>query len=103
MALGGQRQYGQFLARPVVGLAAPGGRLLWGYENPANSMHINIATPIYHDGYVFAASAYGAGGGLARLVKKATGEFAAEEVWFSKSMENHHGGGDFHHCGLVRA
>jgi outer membrane protein assembly factor BamB len=26
------------------------------------------------------------------LTKNANGEFAAEEVWFSKSMENHHGG-----------
>ncbi len=55
-------------------------------------MRINISTPIYHDGHVFATSAYGAGGGLARLNKNPTGEFTAEEVWFSKSMENHHGG-----------
>jgi len=41
---------------------------------------------------VFATSAYGAGGGLARLTRNAAGAFAAEEVWFSKSMENHHGG-----------
>jgi outer membrane protein assembly factor BamB len=51
-----------------------------------------FTTPIYHDGHVFATSAYGAGGGLARLTRNAAGEFAAEEVWFSKSMENHHGG-----------
>ena len=40
-----------------------------GYK-PANSMRINISTPIYHDGHVFASSAYGAGGGLAKLVRK---------------------------------
>jgi outer membrane protein assembly factor BamB len=59
---------------------------------PPTRCGINISTPVYHDGHVFAATAYGAGGGLVRLVKKENGEFAAEEVWFSKSMENHHGG-----------
>ncbi|HMJ89850.1 MAG TPA: PQQ-binding-like beta-propeller repeat protein, partial [Candidatus Acidoferrum sp.] len=89
---GGQRQYVQLLAMTVAGVSAADGKLLWRYDKPANSMRINISTPIYHDGYVFAATAYGAGGGLAKLVKKETGEFTAEEVWFSKSMENHHGG-----------
>ena len=89
---GGQRQYVQLLAMTVAGVSAADGKLLWRYDKPANGMRINISTPIYHDGYVFAKSAYGAGGGLARLTKNASGEFAAEEVWFSKSMENHHGG-----------
>jgi outer membrane protein assembly factor BamB len=89
---GGQRQYVQFLARTVAGVAAADGKVLWRYDKPANSMRINISTPIYHDGQVFAASAYGAGGGLARLAKSGTGDVVAEEVWFSKSMENHHGG-----------
>jgi outer membrane protein assembly factor BamB len=89
---GGQRQYVQFLATTVAGVSANDGKLLWRYDKPANGMKLNISTPIYHDGYVFAASAYNAGGGLARLVKKDNGEFAAEEIWFSKSMENHHGG-----------
>ena len=89
---GGQRQYVQFLATTVVGVAADNGGLLWRYDKPANGMRINISTPIYHDGHVFAASAYGAGGGLARLTKDANGEITAGEAWFSKSMENHHGG-----------
>jgi outer membrane protein assembly factor BamB len=92
IAFGGQRQYVQFLATTVAGVAAADGKLLWRYDKPANGMRLNISTPIYHDGHVFAASAYGAGGGLARLVKNATGGFAAEEVWSSKAMENHHGG-----------
>jgi outer membrane protein assembly factor BamB len=88
----GQRQYVQFLATTVAGVSSADGKLLWRYDKPANGMRLNISTPIYHDGYVFAASAYGAGGGLVRLTKKADAEFNAEEVWFSKSMENHHGG-----------
>jgi outer membrane protein assembly factor BamB len=100
---GGQRQYVQLLAMAVAGFSAADGKLLWRYDKPANSMRINISTPIYHDGHVFAASAYGAGGGLARLVKKETGEFTAEEVWFSKSMENHHGGVLLHDGALFGA
>jgi len=100
---GGQRQYVQLLATTVAGVSAADGKLLWRYDKPANSMRLNISTPIYHDGHVFAASAYGAGGGLARLIKKPTGEFVAEEAWFSKSMENHHGGVILHDGALFGA
>jgi len=100
---GGQRQYVQLLAMTVAGVSAADGKLLWRYDKPANSMRINISTPVYHDGHVFAATAYGAGGGLARLTKTPTGEFAAEEVWFSKSMENHHGGVILHDGALFGA
>ena len=100
---GGQRQYVQLLAMTVAGVSATDGKLLWRYDKPANSMRINISTPIYHDGHVFAATAYGAGGGLAKLIKKEKGEFAAEEVWFSKSMENHHGGVILHDGALFGA
>jgi outer membrane protein assembly factor BamB len=100
---GGQRQYVQLLAMTVAGVSAADGKLLWRYDKPANGMRINISTPIYHDGHVFATSAYGAGGGLARLSKNAAGEFAAEEVWFSKSMENHHGGVILHDGALFGA
>jgi len=53
---------------------------------------VNCSTPLHHDGMVFAASAYGAGGRLVKLSKDADGGIKAEEVWFSRSMENHHGG-----------
>jgi outer membrane protein assembly factor BamB len=54
-------------------------------------MGINCSTPIYQDGKVFAASAYGAGGGLVKLSKGENGGIKAEEVFFSKKMQNHHG------------
>lgn len=100
---GGQRQYVQFLATTLAGVSAADGKLLWRYDKPANGMKLNISTPIHHDGHIFAASAYGAGGGLARLVKNAGGDFTAEEVWFSKSMENHHGGVILHDGALFGA
>src|SRR6185436_14143511 len=55
----GQRQYVQLTAKAVIGVAAADGKFLWRYDHPANGMGINISTPLYHDGRVFAASAYG--------------------------------------------
>jgi hypothetical protein len=59
---GGQRQYVQLLATTVAGVSATDGKLLWRYDKPANGMKLNISTPIYHDGHVFAASAYNVSG-----------------------------------------
>ncbi len=88
----GQRQYVQFTARAVVGVAATDGKLLWQYTRPANDRGINCATPLQHEGHIFASSAYGAGGGVVKLVRDDSGGVKAEEVWFSKRMQNHHGG-----------
>src|SRR6185369_9568035 len=68
------------------------GKFLWRYDRAANSHGINCSTPVYHDGMVFAASAYGTGGGLVKLSKDDNGGVKAEEVYFSKKMQNHHGG-----------
>ena len=88
----GQRQYVQLTAKALVGVAASDGKFLWRYDRPANGMGINCSTPIYHDGTIFAASAYGAGGGLVRLSKAADGSIKAEEVYSTRKMQNHHGG-----------
>ena len=88
----GQRQYVQFTAKGVIGVAASDGTFLWRYDAPANSHGINISTPLHHQGQVFAASAYGTGGGLVRLRRNADGGVQAEEVFFTKDMKNHHGG-----------
>lgn len=88
----GQRQYVQFTARALIGVAATDGKFLWRYDKPANGMGLNCSTPIYHDGKVFAASAYGAGGGLVKLSKDANGGVKAEEVYVTRKMQNHHGG-----------
>jgi outer membrane protein assembly factor BamB len=88
----GQRQYVQFTAKAVIGVDAADGKQLWEYRTPANGMGITCTTPLYHDGKVFASSAYGAGGGLAKLSKDADGKITAEEVFFTKRLQNHHGG-----------
>lgn len=88
----GQRQYVQLTQKALVGVAASDGKFLWRYDPPANRSGINCSTPVYHDGQVFAASAYGAGGGLVTLSKDANGGVKAKEVYFTKKMQNHHGG-----------
>ena len=88
----GQRQYVQLTGRTLVGIAASDGKFLWRYDKPANRMAINCSTPLFHDGMVFASSAYGAGGGLVKLSKDANGGVKAEEVYSTTDMQNHHGG-----------
>jgi outer membrane protein assembly factor BamB len=88
----GQRQYVQFTAKALIGVDAADGKQLWEYRKPANGMGITCTTPLFHDGRVFASSAYGAGGGLVKLSKNAEGAFDAEEVFFTKRLQNHHGG-----------
>jgi outer membrane protein assembly factor BamB len=88
----GQRQYVQLTQRTLVGVAASDGKFLWRYDKAAAGNGINCSTPLYHDGLVFAASAYGAGGGLVKLSKDASGAVKATEVYFTSQMQNHHGG-----------
>lgn len=88
----GVRQYVQLTSRTLISVAASDGKFLWQYDKPANSFGIICATPIYHDGMVFASSAYGAGGGLVKLSKDADGSVKAEEVYATTDMQNHHGG-----------
>ena len=100
--LEGQRQYVQLTAKALVGVASDG-KFLWRYDRPANSNGINCSTPIHHEGKVFAASAYGNGGGLVKLGKDASGGVKAEEVYFTNKMQNHHGGMIVHDGSLYGA
>jgi outer membrane protein assembly factor BamB len=79
-----------FTARAGVGLRASDGKLLWRNESAANRT-ANCATPIFHDNKVFFTSAYGTGCALVNL-KAEKGEVKAEQVYFNREMQNHHGG-----------
>lgn len=73
-----------------VGVRADNGKLLWRYEKPANDV-ANCTTPIYSDNKVFYTSAYGTGCGLLNLTSD-NGGIKADEAYFSRDMQNHHGG-----------
>src|SRR4030095_8418597 len=73
-----------------VGVRASDGKLMWHYSRVANQT-ANIATPVYADNKVFYSSAYGTGGALLSLRADA-GQVKAQEVYFTRDMQNHHGG-----------
>jgi outer membrane protein assembly factor BamB len=86
--VGGIHQIIVFTGDGVVGLRANDGSLLWKYDKVSNRT-ANIATPIFHDGFVFVSSAYGTGCALLKLTAEG-GTVKASEVYFSKDMENHY-------------
>jgi outer membrane protein assembly factor BamB len=64
------------------------GRLLWSYSRASNRT-ANVATPVIRGNRVFLSSDYGTGGAL--LDVKAAGQIAAaQEVYFTREMRNHH-------------
>lgn len=77
-------------AQGGVGIRASDGKLMWNYARVANNT-ANITTPIFYDNKVFYASAYGTGGALLGLTAQA-GEVKAQEIYFTREMQNHHGG-----------
>lgn len=74
-----------FTAKRALGLDANDGRLLWEYGRPSNDV-ANVATPIARGNRVFISSDYGTGGGVVEI--KPDG--AAQEIYFTKDMRNHH-------------
>jgi outer membrane protein assembly factor BamB len=77
-------------AEAGVGVRASDGKLMWRYPRVANRT-ANIATPVFSENKVFFTSAYGTGGALLGLTAQA-GEVSAREIYFTREMQNHHGG-----------
>lgn len=73
-----------------VGVRAQDGKLMWRYQPVANST-ANVTTPIFFDNKVFYTSAYDTGAALLGLTVQA-GEVRAREIYFTRDMQNHHGG-----------
>jgi outer membrane protein assembly factor BamB len=73
-----------------VGVRASDGKLMWRYGRVANGT-ANIATPIFFDNKVFYSSDYGTGGALLGLTAQ-NGEVKEQEIYFTREMQNHHGG-----------
>jgi outer membrane protein assembly factor BamB len=74
----------------AVGVRASDGKLMWRYPKVANNT-ANITTPIFSDNKVLFTSAYGTGAALLALTAQA-GEVKAQEVYFTRELQNHHGG-----------
>ena len=71
-------------------MRASDGKFCWRWEHPANGV-ANIPTCVPYRQTIFAASGYGAGGGLVEIQQTADG-YKAKELYFVKHMQNWHGG-----------
>jgi outer membrane protein assembly factor BamB len=85
---GGKKQYVQFLSKGVVGVDAATGKLLWRYDETGGGP-ANIATPVAHDGYVFAPGQQAAG--LVKLTPSAQ-SVSADQVYLKRGLPNAIGG-----------
>lgn len=83
-------QYVTLTGKGVIAVRASDGKFLWRYDKPANGT-ANCTTCVTFRQTVFAASAYGTGGGLV-WVRQTPEGFTAKEEYFTKKMQNHHGG-----------
>ncbi len=90
VSIGRVLQYVTLTAKGVISVRRDDGKFLWRYDAPASDV-ANVATPVWFGQTIFAASAYGTGGGLV-WAKKVGEEFQPQEIYFTKDMKNHHGG-----------
>ena len=88
--VGGVRTIMNFTAGAAVGVRASDGKLMWRNSSAANGS-ANATTPVFADNKVFFTSSYGTGAALLGLSAQG-GEVKAQELYFTKSMMNHHGG-----------
>lgn len=87
---GGAKQYVQFIQKGVIGVDAATGKLLWKYGKTAEGSPANIPTPVIGGDLVYTATNRG-GAGAARITRMGDA-FAAEEVYFDKSLPRSIGG-----------
>ena len=86
----GVRTVMTFTAEAGIGVRASDGKLMWRHRPVANNT-ANIATPVFFDNKVFYSSGYGTGGALLGL-RAQGGTVQAQEIYFTRDMQNHHGG-----------
>ena len=88
--VGGVRAIMTLTSSAGVGVRASDGKLMWRHPSVANNT-ANITTPVFSDNKVFYSSNYGTGGALLGL-RAEGGDVRAQEIYFTREMQNHHGG-----------
>ena len=81
-----KRHYVQLTMESVAGVDPDDGTLLWKHEFPGRIAV--IPTPIFFDDKVYVTAGYGVGSTLIDISNLSE----PREIWFSKTMKNHHGG-----------
>ena len=88
--VGGVRVAMTLTAEAGVGVRVSDGELMWRHRQVANGT-ANITTPVVSGDQVFYTSSYGRGGALFTLNVQG-GDVRAQEIYFTRDMQNHHGG-----------
>ncbi len=86
----GQAMYVTAAQSGLVGFSATTGQALWTNSSSGNAT-ATIPTPIIKEDLVYHTSAYSTGCVLLRVAATDQG-MQAEEIYFNKNMQNHHGG-----------
>ena len=81
-----RRQYVQLTLHAVVGVDAETGDVLW--QTDWQGRVAVVPSPIFSRGCVYVTSGYGVGSKLVQI----DDENSSKELWYSKAMQNHHGG-----------
>jgi outer membrane protein assembly factor BamB len=89
--VGGVRQYVQVTNKGIVGVAAKDGKVLWSYQRERAYDDVVIATPVFHDNYVYSTVGFGQGCDLIKLVPQ-SGVIMVEKVLSNKDVQNRDGG-----------
>ncbi len=84
----GVRQLITLMHKSVVGVDVKSGKLLWRHGHPAPYGQ-NVDRPLFRDGYVLVSAGHNAGSRLLQINDASDG---VREVWYSKEMDNCHGG-----------
>jgi len=76
--------------KAMIGVNADTGELLWHVKHVSYADE-NVFTPIYNDAHVFISSINA--GSVKWKINVKDGKASVEEIWRSKELDNHHGGG----------
>ena len=74
----------------MIGVNADTGELLWHVKHVSYADE-NVFTPIFHNGHVFISSIKA--GSVKWKINVKDDKASVEEIWRSKELDNHHGGG----------
>ena len=86
MNLNNRRQYVQLTVQAVIGVDADTGEQLWQSDWPGRTAV--IPSPIVDQDKVYITSGYGVGSKLLQIGD----DNSVSELWYTKAMQNHHGG-----------
>jgi outer membrane protein assembly factor BamB len=89
--IGGIRQFIQVINPGMVGIAAKDGKKLWSYRREPAYDDVVIATPVFHDNYVFSTVGFDQGCDLIKLTPE-DGKISVEKILSNKAVENRDGG-----------